>query len=331
PASYLALEEIVYQLANERKQNSQDPVLTAAYFKRQVQEMMKKQCGKQFRDVSELNQAASFLHDNGVLLHYDDATLKDLYFLDPQWLCDILAHVITIREINPFAKNGLMKTDDLKILFKSSKFSPSNIRNYILSLIQKFEVALTWDNRTLLIPSLLPDEYQLRGGYPDCEVRIPLRSRGWIVKSSRAQALRNNSQLNAALNRHGSDLESPADVSPQFMTKQHGVDGEFFEMSTLRSSKDEPTHDQFVPLFTLNRPKKTADELAAEFYVNFSSKSDACLRRLYVMAYVPSGFWSRLITRLLGDEILPNLFDEYFKSVPSPVSSAAMNIDFDLG
>lgn len=65
-----------------------------------------------------------------------------------------------------------MKTDDLKILFKSSKFSPSNIRSYILNLIQKFEVALTWDNRTLLIPSLLPDEYQLRAGYPDCEVKV---------------------------------------------------------------------------------------------------------------------------------------------------------------
>lgn len=42
----------------------------------------------------------------GVLLHYDDATLKDLYFLDPQWLCDMLAHVVTIREINPFARSG---------------------------------------------------------------------------------------------------------------------------------------------------------------------------------------------------------------------------------
>ena len=41
-----------------------------------------------------------------MLLHYDDATLKELYFLDPQWLCDMLAHVVTIREINPFARTG---------------------------------------------------------------------------------------------------------------------------------------------------------------------------------------------------------------------------------
>ena len=31
-----------------------------------------------------LKQATKFLHENGLMLHYDDATLRDLYFLDPQ-------------------------------------------------------------------------------------------------------------------------------------------------------------------------------------------------------------------------------------------------------
>ena len=43
---------------------------------------------------------------SGVLLHYDDSLLRDLYFLDPQWLCDMLAHVVTIREVNPHINNG---------------------------------------------------------------------------------------------------------------------------------------------------------------------------------------------------------------------------------
>lgn len=63
----------------------------------------------------------------GVILHYEDVTLRELYFLDPQWLCDVLAHVITIREINPFARNGLMKIDDLQVLFKSLKLGSSAI------------------------------------------------------------------------------------------------------------------------------------------------------------------------------------------------------------
>ncbi len=73
---------------------------------------------------------------------------------------------------------GLMRLDDLKVLFKSSRFSPTNIRNYILNLLQKFEVAMTWDNKHLLIPSLLPDEYQLRGGYKDCEVKVIINYNG---------------------------------------------------------------------------------------------------------------------------------------------------------
>ena len=59
-----------------------------------------------FHDSAELNQATQFLHENGVLLHYDDINLQNVYFLDPQWLCDVLANVVTIREINSLAKCG---------------------------------------------------------------------------------------------------------------------------------------------------------------------------------------------------------------------------------
>jgi hypothetical protein len=58
------------------------------------------------RDYEELEQACQFLHDNGILLHYDDPSLSGLYFLDPQWLCDMMAHVVAIRDVNPFVQNG---------------------------------------------------------------------------------------------------------------------------------------------------------------------------------------------------------------------------------
>lgn len=47
-----------------------------------------------------------FLHDNGTMLHFEDPLLNDFYFVDPQWLCDMLAHIVTVREINPFVKDG---------------------------------------------------------------------------------------------------------------------------------------------------------------------------------------------------------------------------------
>lgn len=106
PATYLALEEVVGHLANERLAEGKDPVLVGDKYRAKVSSEMMRRFGLAFRDAAELRQATVFLHENGVLLHYEDATLKDLYFLDPQWLCDQLATVVTIREINPYAKNG---------------------------------------------------------------------------------------------------------------------------------------------------------------------------------------------------------------------------------
>lgn len=68
-----------------------------------------------FRDNAELDQATVFLHDNGVLLHYQDAALNDLYFLDPQWLCDMLAHVVSIKEVNQYVRNGKLYTSKPKV------------------------------------------------------------------------------------------------------------------------------------------------------------------------------------------------------------------------
>jgi len=51
-----------------------------------VTEQMRLHNYKSFRDAAELQQATTWCHENGVLLHYDDATLRDYYFLDPQWL-----------------------------------------------------------------------------------------------------------------------------------------------------------------------------------------------------------------------------------------------------
>lgn len=194
-----------------------------------------------------------FLHDNGVLLHYDDATLRDLYFLDPQWLCDMLAHVVTVREINPFARTGVMKLDDLQHVFKSSSLGATDNRGYIVSLLNKFEVALTWDSRTLLIPSLLPAEEDCRPGHA-VTVKIAARSRGWAMRTRRTT---NNSLPSFELPTHLSS--SPEVVASVQMFNP------FYDICTLQ-------------------------------------RGDKSISRLLLMSYFPSGFWSRLITRVLADD-----------------------------
>ncbi|XP_052745709.1 leucine-rich repeat serine/threonine-protein kinase 1 isoform X2 [Bicyclus anynana] len=177
PATYLALEECVHSLAADLK----EPVLRHDQYRRLVTQYMQQRNLRMFRDAAELHQASMFLHENGVLLHYDDATLKELYFLRPQWLCDVLAHVVTVREINPFANNGIMKVDDLAHVFKASPVlgGGEEARSLGVSLLNKFELALCWDARSLLVPPLLPDAEPERP-------QLALKSRAWPGTPRRA-------------------------------------------------------------------------------------------------------------------------------------------------
>lgn len=69
-----------------------------------------------------------------------------------------------------------MKLEDLSLVFRSSSSAPSEAQSYVVSLLNKFEVALTWDSRTLLIPSLLPSEDQTVYGLPGSDVRVKVCS-----------------------------------------------------------------------------------------------------------------------------------------------------------
>ncbi|XP_043222191.1 leucine-rich repeat serine/threonine-protein kinase 1-like isoform X1 [Amphibalanus amphitrite] len=278
PATYLALEDVITYLATERHFQGRDPVLTGEQYRTLVSREMAARFDLRFRDAAELNQATAFLHENGVVLHYDDATLKDLYFLDPQWLCDMLAHVVTVREINPFARNGVMRLEDLSLVFKSSTCAPADAKSYIISLLDKFEVAVTWDSRTLLIPSLLPSEEMLRGGVPGMDVRIPVRSRGW--------ALRKKSQSVTAFPADtGAGSAGSAAAASQDCAGAGPSDG---HCSVTRRA---------VPL--------------------------AAVRRLLLLTYFPSGFWSRLLTRLLADDVIVDVIRAYFL-VPRQVQQDAV-------
>lgn len=146
----------------------------------------------------------------------------------------MLAHVVTIREINPFARTGVMKLDDLKHVFKASSIGPIDTRGYIVNLLNKFEVALTWDSRTLLIPSLLPSEEDMMlsqmhpGQYNQIvKVKVPLRSRGWAIRNKKISMspkslLYHDSNLQKKLN-----LSLPLD-SPSTSSTSHGEYYYFF-------------------------------------------------------------------------------------------------------
>lgn len=160
-----------------------------------------------------------------------------------------------------------MKTDDLKELFKSTTCSFS-IKSYILSLLNKFEVALTWDNRTILIPSLLPSEESIMASR-SVEVRIPVRSRNRVMNS--------------------------------FFNKNKKLIG------YQRRMNSEPND---------------FEDLSAElfpFRISSRPRPEASIYRIFLMTYFPCGFWSRLIVKLLADDIYSDVLKSFF-ALPEPLS-----------
>ena len=65
-----------------------------------------------------------FLHECGVLLHYPDmkSKLSQLFFLDPEWLCCLMAQIVTVTEVNPLIdEQGVSST----ALWESFSLAPS--------------------------------------------------------------------------------------------------------------------------------------------------------------------------------------------------------------
>ena len=151
-----------------------------------------------------------------------------------------------------------MKTEDLKQLFKSTSCSFS-IKSYILNLLNKFEVALTWDSRTILIPSLLPSEED-DSSITATEIRIPVRSR--------------NRAMNSYFNKKVTS----------YQRRLNSVQNDFEDLSI-----------EIYPFRIASLPKP-----------------DSSIYRLFLMTYFPCGFWSRLIVKLLADDIYSEVLKNYF-------------------
>ena len=150
PASYHALDKQLTVVQQEVRNGIREPIMYEEEFKTMVQQL-------NLADIhgdDELKTAALFLTDVGSLLHYDDRShnLHELYFVDPQWLCDMISKVVTR---NPFVRKGILHSRDIPLLF-NNKFPWQYYEQY-LTLLDRFDIALPLDNTRILIPSMLPD------------------------------------------------------------------------------------------------------------------------------------------------------------------------------
>ncbi|KAM9245877.1 leucine-rich repeat serine/threonine-protein kinase 2 [Leptosomus discolor] len=152
PDSYLELEKRI--LLERKNVPIEFPVIDQKRLLQLVQESQLQ------LDENELPHAIHFLNESGVLLHFQDPALqlRDLYFVDPKWLCKIMAQILTVK-VEGFSKypKGIVKRSDVeKFLLKKSKFPKIYMSQYF-KLLEKFQIALPLGEDQLLIPSSLSD------------------------------------------------------------------------------------------------------------------------------------------------------------------------------
>ena len=164
PASYFQLNRELERIQENVRRGISAPVMHAEEFKDLVQQL-------KLPDIftnDEVQTATLFLNEVGTILHYNDRShnLNELYFIDPRWLCDMMSQVVTVKEKNPYVKNGILHSTDIPVLFKDKRFPWEYFEQY-LTLLDRFEIALPLDNKRILIPSMLSEKRPANATLPE--------------------------------------------------------------------------------------------------------------------------------------------------------------------
>ncbi|XP_069085861.1 leucine-rich repeat serine/threonine-protein kinase 2 isoform X1 [Pleurodeles waltl] len=163
PDSYLQLEK---RILHERKLvASEFPVIDQKRLLELVQE------SQLHLDENEIPHAVRFLNESGVLLHFEDPALqlRDLYFVDPQWLCKIMAQIFMVKQegFSEYSKGVILRSTVEKFLSREKIF-PEDYMSQYFKLLEKFQIALPLRKDQLLIPSSLSD-HRPAVELPHCE------------------------------------------------------------------------------------------------------------------------------------------------------------------
>ncbi|XP_065653534.1 leucine-rich repeat serine/threonine-protein kinase 2-like isoform X2 [Hydra vulgaris] len=135
PQSYVTLEKFIFDKAKTMHNSGELPILSKNHLHQHLIDH-----GLRL-ETDEFNKALTFLTKTGSILNFNDPVydMENLIFIDPQWFFQMMARVVTIKEINPYiSKKG--------ILSKSDAFK----------LLQRFEVLLLISDDEYLVTSKLP-------------------------------------------------------------------------------------------------------------------------------------------------------------------------------
>ncbi|CAF2785557.1 unnamed protein product [Rotaria sp. Silwood2] len=121
-------------------------------------------------DSGEVLQSIQFLHDLGSLQYFSSEHLKNYVVINPQWIINVMACIVSIRD-SP-VKNGRLFHSDIDVIWEDYD---SNLRPWILKLTEAFDLTFPVPDQNMnLVPCLLPEEepeYAWNDDLSDTEIR----------------------------------------------------------------------------------------------------------------------------------------------------------------
>lgn len=141
PESYVLLEKLI-----AKEKANQRPLIMWSEFRAIAK-------NAHIYDDSTLRACSQFLHDVGSIIWFNQPELSELIILDPQWLSDVMASVISFKAN---WKSGLLQHDSLPIVWKQY---PASLHKTLLGILERFEVVFPIKDGegASIVPTMLPD------------------------------------------------------------------------------------------------------------------------------------------------------------------------------
>lgn len=116
----------------------------------------------EINDVSSKQTLIGFLHDLGVVLHFqDDPRLEALGILNPQWVTNGVYKILNSHEL--FQNQGILTLVTLNTILDLPEY-PREKRLFIVDMMKKFELCYDIEpDKSFLIPDLLPKDEPFTG------------------------------------------------------------------------------------------------------------------------------------------------------------------------
>ena len=111
-------------------------------------------CHSEGLDKKETNILDEYLHDLGVIIHFQDLKLHDMVILKPEWATKAVYKILDTNAVKE--RNGILFHSELGQIWDTGIY-PQDIHSKLLELMNKFELAYEMpDKRSHLVAELLP-------------------------------------------------------------------------------------------------------------------------------------------------------------------------------